>query len=337
MNRLLINCINNRLKNSINDSEHSLGLFGGKMGLCIYFYMLDYRERNKNFKVIAEKLLEQVISQLHTIKSIDIENGLAGIGLAISFLLKKDIIKGNVNTVLSDIDDEIFKQISFRNFDKDPKTLIQILFYIYIRKESTSGELDYFFNELSIYIINLLHSHCEHFIEKSDTTFSIYTQLPLFLYALGKVYEQNVYNIKIKKIIYEITPFIISKNPPLDSIKLQLIWGISNISQQIKNIKLSHYCNFLASQINIEVLINEFYDKNMFFEHGLAGIALLMVTLPSTIKQQINTNLFFEKFIDKINESAIWKLNDSDLSKINLGLFGYTGVILITNLAEELV
>ncbi len=48
-------------------------------------------------------------------------------------------------------------------------------------------------------------------------------------------------------------------------------------------------------------------------------------------------NLFFEKFIDKINESAIWKLNDSDLSKINLGLFGYTGVILITNLAEELV
>ena len=144
MNRLLINRINNRLKNSINDSEHSLGLFGGKMGLCIYFYMLDYRESNKNFKVIAEKLLEQVISQLHTIKSIDIENGLAGIGLAISFLLKKDIIKGNVNTVLSDIDDEIFKQISFRNFDKDPKTLIQILFYIYIRKESTSGELDYF-------------------------------------------------------------------------------------------------------------------------------------------------------------------------------------------------
>ena len=84
MNRLLINCINNRLKNSLNDSEHFLGLFGGKMGLCIYFYMLDYRESNKNFKVIAEKLLEQVISQLHTIKSIDIENGLAGIGLAIS-------------------------------------------------------------------------------------------------------------------------------------------------------------------------------------------------------------------------------------------------------------
>lgn len=84
MNRLLINCINNRLKNSLNDSEHFLGLFGGKMGLCIYFYMLDYRESNKNFKVIAEKLLEQVISQLHTIKPIDIENGLAGIGLAIS-------------------------------------------------------------------------------------------------------------------------------------------------------------------------------------------------------------------------------------------------------------
>ena len=60
-------------------------LFHGKMGLSIYFYQLSKIESNPEFHAKAEQLLDQILqNDLSVNHAIDIEDGLAGVGLGLT-------------------------------------------------------------------------------------------------------------------------------------------------------------------------------------------------------------------------------------------------------------
>lgn len=104
------------------------------MGLCVYFYHLGRIDNNKQYTKIAEKLIDEIFEEITSISAIGIKNGLFGIALGISYLIKNGYVKGNENEIIKDIDDEIFKQISFNRLNDNISILIQILYYIYMRK-----------------------------------------------------------------------------------------------------------------------------------------------------------------------------------------------------------
>lgn len=89
------------LSDKLNDfvSKHNipLGLQNGKMGLCIYYYILYRYFGSKSDKVNAENLLNDIITNVYTIKNnIDLKDGIAGIGLGITFLVKHKYISVSV-------------------------------------------------------------------------------------------------------------------------------------------------------------------------------------------------------------------------------------------------
>lgn len=124
--------LNDQLLKAIQDNRDiSIGLFSGKMGLCVYFYHL-----------------------------------------------------GRID------------KISFNRLNDNISILIQILYYIYMRKQSLQSEQSILFNELAIHIINILHSKIELILEDYNINFNINTNMPLFLYVLSKIYHLNIYNRK---------------------------------------------------------------------------------------------------------------------------------------------
>ncbi len=326
-----IDKLNLRLKFALNNEHISIGLSSGKMGLCIYFFQLARTENNKEYNKIAEKLLDDILNQASKIASINIEDGMLGISLGISFLIRNNYVQGNENAVLKDIDDEIFKWITFNYINGDTSVLIQALYYIYVRKLSTlSNESDFFFNELAIHIINELHSKMESILAEEAVRFSLDTKLPLFLFALSKIYQLDIYNHKIINILREITPFILSKYEYLDSQRLYLLWGISKINLHIKDERLAEHCNLLVSRIDVNKLIGEFRNKGVFLKDGVAGICLLILSLEEEEKQMLNIKYFQEKAKEKIESSLIWDmLNDANHFEGYIGLLGYCGVSII--------
>lgn len=315
-----------------------IGLLSGKMGLCIYFYQLGRSNNNEVYGKIAEKLIDEIFAQIGTVSAIDIENGLSGIALGITYLIKNGYVQGDENSLLKDIDDEIFKQISFNRLEENISVLIQILYYIYIRKQSLKNEQDLLFNELAIQIINDLHSKTEQILHENTIVFNINTHLPLLLFVLSKIYQLNIYNNKIIKIIQEISPFILSKYAYLDSKKLLLLWGINQINSCIRDNRLTEFCNLLVSQININNLLDEFKNKNIFLNNGIAGICLLLLTMENNITQNLELNKFYIKAKEKIENSSIWELSaNTEYLKAHIGLTGYCGAIMILNAINQTI
>jgi len=328
----VIEDVNNRIETSLNHEKLPIGLLSGKMGLCIYFYRLARLENKNKYNKIAEKLLDEIFREVSSVSAIDIENGLAGIGLGISYLIKNNYVQGDENEILKDIDDEVFKQACFRKADADTTGLIGILYYISVRKQSLKKEQSILFNELIIQIVNTLHSKTESMLEDNSIRFNINTTLPLFFFVLSKIYPLNICNHKIKKMMEEIIPFVLSKYAYFDSKRFYLLWGIGKINKYIQDERLTGFCRLLTSQIDLNRLLDEFRNKNIFITTGLSGICLLTLTLEDDIKQYLEVDKFYLKAKEKIEKSLAWELsNDSDFLKKHIGLNGYCGVNIIAD------
>jgi lantibiotic modifying enzyme len=178
--------------------ESPLGLANGKMGFCLYFFVVSRMEQNNDYEKIANKLIDDIFEKVPTLLSVDVHSGLAGIGLGIHFLIKKKFVKGNVNTVLTEIDDEIFKELSTATYYEtvDSLTLIHLLYYWYIRlKEQKEGcESQWLYQELIIQLLNKLYEKVDSSFCEASIVYSTNYFVPPFFYVLSKLYCLNFYN-----------------------------------------------------------------------------------------------------------------------------------------------
>ena len=83
------------------------GLWNGKMGISVFFFLLSKVTGNKHYKDYAGELLDDVCSNLSFRTPICFADGLCGIGWAIEYLKAEGFIKGNTNDILSEVDKQI--------------------------------------------------------------------------------------------------------------------------------------------------------------------------------------------------------------------------------------
>lgn len=325
-----------RLKTILGNKKLPIGLFSGKMGGCIYIYNMARLQDSNELYRLADSLLDEVCCNIESINEIDAENGLIGISLGVSYLLQNAYVRGDTNKILKDIDDRIFKFVSYNQGEKDVFILLQVLYYIHIRKKTLLlKEANYLFDELVIQIINTLHSKIELILKDDTISFNINSNLPLFLFILSKIYQDHICNDVIVKVVEEIIPFILSKFEYLCSKRLYLLWSISKINYFIKDKRLLDYCNVLSSHIDMDSLFDEFRNKNIFIKDGIAGIYLLLSSLEENEMLQISKDKISIICKQKIENSLVWNLCDNDEYFYNhIGLNGYCGVAMVWNMIQ---
>lgn len=71
---------------ALNDKK--LGLLNGKLGASIYFFVMSGHDETSDAFKVASNLLTQVLNGIATVRNIDLNNGLMGISLGISFLIE---------------------------------------------------------------------------------------------------------------------------------------------------------------------------------------------------------------------------------------------------------
>lgn len=330
------NILNKNLIHSFLEDKSTLGLAYGKMGHCLYFYVLSRKINNPVYQHTAEKLLDEIFDNLQTISTIDIKNGLAGIGLSITYLIKKRYVKGNINNILGDIDDIIFKQLSYsKSFEKiDLLSLIHLTYYLQIRlKEQKAGsENEYLFKELIVETVNKLYQKIDITFYQESLVYNTDFPLPQLLYLFSVLYDLNFYNYRLIKIIEEISYYVLSTIPILHANRLYLLWGMDNLNKKVKNENWEKHILFLKNSININYIIhNELKDKNIFFNSGVISIYCLLKSLKSYFSDNDFT-VHERKIRKKITSSSIWQLilNEKDYFDTYKGLYdGYCSIPLI--------
>lgn len=313
MNKM--NVLNSKLYSLVKEG-YPIGLVTGKMGLCIYYYYLSRWEENEEFKHLAEYLLDDVVGQLSDTLDVTVESGLAGIAIGISHLVKEKFIEGDINEILEDMDSVIFKKLAFLIY-KDtrkhiPKVdLIHLLYYLYVRyTEQTSSDTQYVFQELIIKTIEMFKEDLSADFFSEYFSFSLRDfHLPFFLYIMSKIYDLNIYNDRIGKILEEYMNQILSMFPLSHANRLYLLWGLACIKPYLpgyyKN-GIDSHIQFLKDNIDIDYIVNtEFGNQEIYVTNGLSSVYILLFYLQ---KKNPSYSIDYdpELFFSKISTSEAW-------------------------------
>lgn len=86
------------------------GLYKGKMGIILYLYCYSKLTGNEIYRDFAGEMLDVVLRDANSLQN-DFENGLTGIGWAINYLLKNNLLEGDVNEVLQNVDKRVFSEV----------------------------------------------------------------------------------------------------------------------------------------------------------------------------------------------------------------------------------
>lgn len=325
-----IDILNKKITNMSNSNLTSMGLSCGKMGICIYCYHLAAIEKRREFRNIADAILVDIVDNISEEMTIDVEEGLAGIGLGINYILKEKFVEGNVNELLKDIDDVIFKEFVYEdNSSISTRTLLHLLFYLYMRlRENNLLEL----KELLIKLFNLLSRKIDDKLINEPSFFSIKKyNLPFFLFISSKLLSLNIHNQKITHTIISLSSKILSNRPLLYSNRLYLLFGVLSILPYLKNYSWIEYANYLYSEISVPKILKEFRSDQIFPMDGLSMIYLIGKSI-NAMNNQYHINYDWTALNDIILNSNVWEelCKNKVYYDYHKGLFnGFPGVVMI--------
>ncbi|MDR1227130.1 MAG: hypothetical protein LBK47_09585 [Prevotellaceae bacterium] len=316
--------------------QNSANSISNKISVSLYFYQLSHFEHNKEYEKLAEKYLEDVFSEIHTVREVDIKNGLSGIGLGINYLVKNNFVSGNINIILQEIDNYLFKVMSVPQYHESANTfsMIQVLYYFYVRlkDQKKDNENEYLFQELCVKTINNIYSKIGKALIGNRLAYNVESELPLFLYVLSKISILNIYNVRITNILNELSPIVLSTIPMLHCNKLYLLWSMSAIYEQIKISGWNAHIELLIRELNLDEIVNtELKNRNIFFNDGATSIFLLAENVKKHLGEEIVYD-FQRKLLKKIEQSEVWYLLKTDLqyfSTHNNLYDGFCGVVLL--------
>ena len=247
--------------------NYPVSLFHGKMGLCIYFYHLSEIESNLEYQSIADRLIDQILQHdLSPNHSIDVENGLAGIGLGITYLIKNRFVEGDLNELLEVIDNAIYRRIAF--LDKQstiqPTVLLHLTGYLYIRlKEQIDTNYQILYQDLIIKVLNMLYERIDDEFLNEPYSFSISRYpLPGLLWIFSKLLEANFYDDRIYRMLETLQWQILSRFPILHANRLFLLWGMLHLKPYLKHESWDNYAGLLYREISIDEILRKCYGIN---------------------------------------------------------------------------
>ena len=95
---------------------------------------------------MLDDLLENDLSKN---AELTVEEGLCGVALGLDYIVKKQFVDGDINDLLSGIDDLLFKKLVFGNMESrySLSQLIHFLYYIYKRLEIQTNDNERFRSE----------------------------------------------------------------------------------------------------------------------------------------------------------------------------------------------
>lgn len=128
----------------------NLGLMHGKMGISILFYHLARKYNNKIYEDYAGELIDEIYEEINPKTPVDFENGLAGIGWGIEYLVQNKFIEADTDEVLEEFDKKIYAKLleNHLKMGKGLKGLLGYIAYFFTRKKNFPEVTKLFSNSL---------------------------------------------------------------------------------------------------------------------------------------------------------------------------------------------
>lgn len=266
----------------------NLGLMHGKMGIAIYFFHLARETKNPVYEDYAGELIDEIYEEITINTPLDFENGLAGIGWGIEYLVQNGFLEADTNEVLEEFDKRLIHEITYHT-PEDIGILQGICGYIAyflnrIKKGTTKRSA---LRRALLKAILLLQKYTERndldFNElwKEPEKFDIVWNYTSILWILAELTQVGLCKKEIEQIIKRLLSAVKNSTflPQLHSHQLLLALSIEKLNQlesgNFSDLFLNELSIQLVAEIKKEKIQEELEANSSFIQHGAYGVSLI--------------------------------------------------------------
>jgi lantibiotic modifying enzyme len=303
----------------------NLGLLHGKMGIAIYFFHLARETKNQIYEDYAGELIDEIYDEISAKTAVDFENGLAGIGWGIEYLVDNGFIDADTNEVLEDFDNRIIHEITYHS-PENADILKGISGYIvyFIKRIKKGSEKKPALKRALLKAILLLQKYIDkndsdlNHLWKEPEKFDIAWNYTSVLWILAELYHAKLYKKETEQIIKKLLSALESQSslPQLHSHRLLLALILEKLRQTGTEIlfdsDIAELLKKLTAEIKREKIKEEIETNSAFIRNGASGISI--------IYQQfflLNCNPQYNK------EVLYWKSCSLELPESDQGYAGF--------------
>ena len=330
------------------------GLLYGKMGTAIFFYHLSEKLQDEKYLDYADKLIDEILTQLTPISTF--RDGFTGIGWGIEYIVQHNFCKGDTDEILEDIDTKIY---TILNDNKDMQFGLYngyigyLQYYIMRLKHQTRNSLDS--TRINMEMLKLIINKIDQitpvlFVNLvRDISFILFDDFFILFWSIIEAYQLNICNNKIVNMLKQWETYLIAYFPSQHFNRLFLAISLFRINNIIKSSKADNQIKTLLYSINADQLkteINIINVKNV--RQGYLGQLIILdkcikyfdTSFPNySLIQSMRIdllNLCNPLLINELNNAST---DNNELINIKYGLAeGWTGVglllLLLPNLLE---
>ena len=240
---------------------NGIGLVGGKMGLCVNLFAFSRVVNDTGINEKANAMLDEIFFESKGNLSLGFTDGLLGIGWGIEFLVRERFVEADSNEILYDLDQRVFlrKFYPTSNNEADYFGFMGLGNYMLSRLKSPSASDDH----LSILMIK---QNIIGIIEQLDWGKGIVIfgeknglpgtlkVLPMMLSFLTEMYELDIYNSRILKILDWVSENIEYNSNAGVGDKIELVTALTKIRPLLRrNNKVDQFIETLQDEISTAV------------------------------------------------------------------------------------
>lgn len=334
----------------------NLGLMHGKMGIAIYFFHLARETKNQIYEDYAGELIDEIYDEINIDTPCDFENGLAGIGWGIEYLVQNKFIHANTNEVLDEFDNRIINHITSHT-SSDTGILNGLNGYIlyFLNRLNSNVHGTTYFESIRKSLENvfgLLHQNINNQSVDIDNNeplnepdqFDITWKYSSIIWSLAEMIKIKVCVNEAEQLIGKLISPITKEGilPKLHSKRLLLAMVLERLKQLKSNamtdFDLQKIIQKLLLGIDRDVISIELGDRSVFLRNGTSGISLIYKQLfsltnhlPFNVEYEYWNQFGFKMpdsekgddgfFLDRKDEKTAYGILNG-LAGINLFIYG---------------
>jgi hypothetical protein len=300
------------LDSKLEGSNH--GLMHGGTGISIFFNHLARKTNNADYEQFASDLLDNAFANLSTLFPTDFENGLAGIGWGIEYLVQNNFAEGDADEILEVIDNKVFRLLNEELLASFELTngLTGYLFYLIYRLKNKTASLSMVHRinrELLILTINKIDEQVttQFPLIVKDIYFDMMWKFPVMLSGLSEAFTLNIYNEKIVCIIKQLLPNFEAYLPAMQINRIYMATILQQIFNQIPDPRLEKQIKILLFSTDFNTLKTEIDPDQMNLRFGWPGVVIILhkaiQKIPAGYPNHSKLKSVYQYIINKYNNT----------------------------------
>lgn len=248
-----------------------VGLIDGKMGAALFYYECSRYTGVRTFNDIADDLLDDVLCNSGSIDAVGIEQGFAGIGWGINYLIRNSFVDAS-NDLLIDLEQQLFSKDDV-NFGVHFSTLSSA---IYLLSKSGGKCMLEKYDKWVERLLNACTYYCLNIYDNKKKPLDLINSMLYFLIELKKA---NVHIREVSKLIWKILNYLLSydgldKDIHGDSAILMSLLGQLDDSTPLKKDVIAKLREAKKSDWNVGALKKILWQQILFSCRIKNGITL---------------------------------------------------------------